>query len=130
ANLPQNLQEEIIGRVPIDTIFDPALKCSTFAFLKTNAYMIVSINGIGCVIEVIYLALYVIYAPKKVKAFTVRMILLCNVGALGLIVLCSLFLVKGTKRVMFIGWACAMADFYIAVSMTQSSLIFYIQLQR
>ncbi|KAK3009778.1 hypothetical protein RJ639_014296 [Escallonia herrerae] len=81
-----------------------------YAFLKTNAYMIVSINGIGCVIEVIYLALYVIHAPTKAKAFTVRMILLCNVGALGLIVLFSLFLVKGTKRIMVIGWACAIIN--------------------
>lgn len=38
-----------------------------YAFLKTNAYMIVSINGIGCVIESIYLFLYVLYASKKSK---------------------------------------------------------------
>ncbi|KAK2994164.1 hypothetical protein RJ640_020969 [Escallonia rubra] len=80
-----------------------------YAFLKTNAYMIITINGIGCVIEVIYLSLFVIYAPKKSKAFTAKMILLCNV-ALGLIVLFSLFLVKGTKRIMVIGWACAIIN--------------------
>ncbi|CAK9178513.1 unnamed protein product [Ilex paraguariensis] len=78
-----------------------------YAFLKTNAFMLVSINGIGCVIEIIYLLLYVTYAPKKLKIFTVRLILLFNVGGLGLIMLVSFFLVKGPKRVMLIGWICA-----------------------
>lgn len=38
-----------------------------YAFLKKNAFMIVSINGIGCVIESLYLALFIFYASKKSK---------------------------------------------------------------
>lgn len=40
-----------------------------YAFLKTNAYMIVSINGFGCLIEITYLAVYIFYAPKSLKVY-------------------------------------------------------------
>ncbi|KAL1820808.1 hypothetical protein DCAR_0417157 [Daucus carota subsp. sativus] len=78
-----------------------------YAFLKTNAYMIVSINGIGCVIESIYLFLYVLYASKKSKVFTIGLVLIFNVGGLGVIVLFSLLLVEGPDRVTLVGWICA-----------------------
>ncbi|KAL0551835.1 hypothetical protein IC582_010924 [Cucumis melo] len=38
-----------------------------YAVLKTNAYLLISINSFGCVIELIYIALYFYYAPKKLK---------------------------------------------------------------
>lgn len=41
-----------------------------YAFLKTNAYLIVSINAFGCVIETVYLVFFVIYASKKSKVKT------------------------------------------------------------
>ncbi|XP_075633320.1 bidirectional sugar transporter NEC1-like [Castanea sativa] len=77
-----------------------------YGFLKTNAYLIITINGIGCVIEVIYLTLYIIYAPKKEKLFTVRLVI-SNIGAFGLIMVTTIFLLKGSKRVNAIGWICA-----------------------
>ncbi|KAL4609767.1 hypothetical protein ACB092_08G005200 [Castanea dentata] len=84
-----------------------------YGFLKTNGYLIITINGIGCVIEVIYLTLYIIYAPKKEKVivqqlflFTVRLVI-SNIGAFGLIMVTTIFLLKGSKRVNAIGWICA-----------------------
>lgn len=38
-----------------------------YAFLKTNAYMIISINGFGCLIEIFYIAVYLFYAPTSSK---------------------------------------------------------------
>lgn len=38
-----------------------------YAFLKVNAFILITINAIGCVIESLYLMLYMIYAAKSAK---------------------------------------------------------------
>ncbi|KAL3642152.1 Neuroendocrine convertase 1 [Castilleja foliolosa] len=96
--------------IPYSVAFFSASLLLYYAFLKTNAYMIVSINGIGCVIEAIYLSIYLVYAPKKEKIFTMRLIVLFNVGGLGLVAAVSLLAVKGSKRVSLVGWVCAIIN--------------------
>ncbi|KAG8369354.1 hypothetical protein BUALT_Bualt14G0002600 [Buddleja alternifolia] len=96
--------------VPYSVAFFSASLLLYYAMLKTNAYMIVSINGIGCVIEAIYLVIYLIYASKKAKISVVRLILLFNVGGLGLIMIVSLLVVKSSKRVSAVGWMCAITN--------------------
>ncbi|GAV67285.1 MtN3_slv domain-containing protein [Cephalotus follicularis] len=78
-----------------------------YAFLKTNVFMLVTINTIGCVIESIYLIIYLIYAPKSAKVFTIKLLLLFNSGAYGLIVVITYVLSKGDMRVTIVGWICA-----------------------
>ncbi|XP_041993626.1 bidirectional sugar transporter NEC1-like [Salvia splendens] len=96
--------------MPYSISFFSASLLLYYAYLKTNAYMIVSINGIGCMIEAIYIFLYILYAPKKVKLFTIRWIILFNGGGLGMIMLVSLLLLHGTKRVTLVGWVCAIIN--------------------
>ncbi|CAM8886185.1 unnamed protein product [Rhodiola kirilowii] len=82
-----------------------------YAFLKKNAYMIVSINGFGCVIELVYLTIFLIYASRKARMFTLKVILASNVGAPGLIVLITLLFIKtNAMRVTFVGWTCAIIN--------------------
>ncbi|KAL3534596.1 hypothetical protein ACH5RR_003057 [Cinchona calisaya] len=81
-----------------------------YAFLKTNAYLIVSINAFGCVVETVYLFMYVIYASNKAKMLTVKLVLLFNVGLLGIIMVVSLALTKDAKRVTLVGWCCAVIN--------------------
>lgn len=38
-----------------------------FSFLKTNAFLLVSINSFGCIIEAIYIFFYLLYASKKAR---------------------------------------------------------------
>ena len=78
-----------------------------YAFLKKNAVMIVSINGIGIVIELSYITVYLIYAPKKLRISTLRLILLFNVGGQSIVMLFTSFYVKGSDRVSVVGWICA-----------------------
>ncbi|KAI4350141.1 hypothetical protein L6164_010650 [Bauhinia variegata] len=84
-----------------------------YGLLKTNAMMIVTINCIGCVIELAYLALYLIYAPRKSKITTLLLILVSDVGGFGLTMLITTVVVKGSNRVNAVGWICAI--FNIAV---------------
>ncbi|XP_010242697.1 PREDICTED: bidirectional sugar transporter SWEET14-like [Nelumbo nucifera] len=78
-----------------------------YALLKTNVTMLITINGIGCTIETIYITLYLVYAPKGTKIFTVKLLLLLNMGAYGLILLLSFLFFKGFGRVTVVGWVCA-----------------------
>ncbi|XP_047945435.1 bidirectional sugar transporter NEC1-like [Salvia hispanica] len=96
--------------IPYSISFFSASLLLYYAYLKTNAYMIVSINGIGCVIEALYIFLYILYAPNKIKIFTMRWILLFNGGGLGVIMLVSLLAVNGSKRVALVGWVCAIIN--------------------
>ncbi|CAB4270889.1 unnamed protein product [Prunus armeniaca] len=72
-----------------------------YGVLKTNAALIISINVIGCVIEITYLIFYFVYASKKDK------ILVLNVAAFGLVVAITFLLVGEDKRVSTVGWICA-----------------------
>nr|XP_043620151.1 bidirectional sugar transporter NEC1-like [Erigeron canadensis] len=81
-----------------------------YAFLKTNAYMIISINGFGCFIELIYLAVYLFYAPKTSKISTIKYISIFNVGGLGTVMILSMLFVKGQERVELVGWTCAVIN--------------------
>ncbi|KAL0905206.1 hypothetical protein M5K25_027394 [Dendrobium thyrsiflorum] len=77
-----------------------------YAFIKTNTYLLITINSFGCVIETIYIIIYLTYAPKKVKIHTSKMILLLNVGLFSSIVLFTLLLFKGSDRLQVLGWIC------------------------
>ncbi|CAK9169615.1 unnamed protein product [Ilex paraguariensis] len=43
-----------------------------YAWLKSNAILLITINAAGCVIETIYIALYIVYALKSARAQVVR----------------------------------------------------------
>lgn len=38
-----------------------------YALLKTNATFLITINSFGCVIESLYILLFIIYAPTKLR---------------------------------------------------------------
>ncbi|RXH82535.1 hypothetical protein DVH24_036876 [Malus domestica] len=94
-----------------------------YGVLKTNAYLIISINSIGIVIEVTYLILYIVYASKNDKITTLIWILLVNVAALGLVLAVTFFLLGGTVRISAVGWICAV--FNIAVFAAPLSIMNY-----
>ncbi|KAL5208629.1 hypothetical protein ABZP36_033064 [Zizania latifolia] len=78
-----------------------------YAFVKSGAELLVTINGVGCVIETVYIAMYLGYAPKSARILAARMVLGLNVGLFGLIALVTLLLSKGgALRVHVLGWIC------------------------
>lgn len=77
-----------------------------YAFIKTDELLLITINSFGCVIETVYICMFIAYAPKKLKIYTSKIIFLLNVGVFSLIVLVTLFLAKGANRVKLLGWIC------------------------
>ncbi|CAL9113671.1 unnamed protein product [Musa textilis] len=92
-----------------------------YAFVKTNAGLLITINAVGCVIETAYVLVYFTYAPKAAKMFTAKLVLLVNVGMFGLILLLTLLFAKGAKRVEVLGWICM--SFSVSVFVAPLSII-------
>ncbi|MQL80656.1 hypothetical protein Taro_013090 [Colocasia esculenta] len=75
-----------------------------YALVKTHSTLILAINGIGCFIETVYIALFLVFAPRKARIATVKLLVLLNVVAYGAIVCLTLLLLKRSTRVHVIGW--------------------------
>ncbi|KAL2453855.1 Bidirectional sugar transporter SWEET12 [Abeliophyllum distichum] len=77
-----------------------------YAWIKSNEFLLITINSVGCVMETIYLVIYIVYAPKKARILTLKFLLLLNFGGFGLILILTHFLTNGSKRVQVLGWIC------------------------
>ncbi|KAK4264546.1 hypothetical protein QN277_025705 [Acacia crassicarpa] len=78
-----------------------------YAYVKTGETLLITINVFGCVIETIYLAIYITYCSKKARVSTLRLILLLNFGGFCVIALLTHLLTKeAASRVKLLGWIC------------------------
>ncbi|GMY15181.1 bidirectional sugar transporter SWEET12-like [Fagus crenata] len=77
-----------------------------YATLKSDEILLITINSVGCVVETIYVAVYIAFAPKQARLFTLRLLILMNFGGFCLTLLLSQFLAKGENRVRVLGWVC------------------------
>ncbi|RLM59073.1 bidirectional sugar transporter SWEET14-like [Panicum miliaceum] len=92
-----------------------------YALLKSNEILLITVNTAGCVIETLYIVVYLAYAPKKAKLFTAMILLLLNVGVFGLILLLTMLLSAGHSRVVLVGWVCV--GFAVSVFVAPLSII-------
>ncbi|KAL6593851.1 hypothetical protein ACP70R_048752 [Stipagrostis hirtigluma subsp. patula] len=82
--------------------------------LLTMDLLLLSINAIACVVESLYLTIYLVYAPKDALAFTVKLLCTMNVALYGAMVAFLQFYMDGHRRVDIaggIGAAFALAVF-------------------
>ncbi|CAI9767887.1 unnamed protein product [Fraxinus pennsylvanica] len=93
--------------IPYSVALFSAMLYLYYAFLKKNVVMLITINSVGCVFEVVFLTIFMVYATKKSKIFTTKLLILFNIGALGLIIGCTYFLSEGNKRVKIVGSICS-----------------------
>ncbi|KAJ6825261.1 bidirectional sugar transporter SWEET13-like [Iris pallida] len=77
-----------------------------YAFVKTNEYLLISINSFGCFAETAYIIIFLFYAPKDHKIRAAKAILALNVVLFSLIVLSTMLIWKGRARLEAIGWMC------------------------
>lgn len=71
---------------------------------KDSGLLLITINSFGCVIESIYIAIFLFYASKKLRLSTIKLLLLLNVFGYGSMVISTLYFAEGSKRVNIIGW--------------------------
>ncbi|VAI51280.1 unnamed protein product [Triticum turgidum subsp. durum] len=92
-----------------------------YALVKTGEGLLITINAAGCVIETIYIVMYLVYAPRKAKIFTAKIVLLLNIAGFGLIFLLTVFAFQGETRVISLGWICV--GFSVCVFVAPLSII-------
>ncbi|KAK7363211.1 hypothetical protein VNO77_05344 [Canavalia gladiata] len=73
---------------------------------SADATLLITINSFGCAIEIIYIAIYTIYATRDARSLTVKLFMVMNVGSFALIFLISNFAIHGSLRVEVLGWIC------------------------
>ncbi|CAL9108222.1 unnamed protein product [Musa textilis] len=77
-----------------------------YAYVKTDSILLITINSFGVFIETAYITIYLIYAPKKTRTFSMRIFVLLNVVAFAAIILLTQLLFTGSDRVKVLGWIC------------------------
>nr|GLL40507.1 bidirectional sugar transporter N3-like [Ipomoea trifida] len=93
-----------------------------YAFLKKTAPLLITINSIGCVIETLYISIFLGYASKTARRQTMKMLLLLVGGLYSVIVLGTMFPFKGALRVAIVGWICV--AFSVCVFAAPLSIVF------
>ncbi|OEL38194.1 Bidirectional sugar transporter SWEET12, partial [Dichanthelium oligosanthes] len=73
-----------------------------YALLSMDV-LLLSINAIACVVESVYLAIYLVYAPKQAMVFTLKLLCAMNMGLFGAMVAFLQFYVEGQRRVSIAG---------------------------
>ncbi|XP_041016754.1 bidirectional sugar transporter NEC1-like [Juglans microcarpa x Juglans regia] len=96
--------------LPYSVALFSAMLTLYYALLKKNAFMLININSIGGAIESIYLVLFMIYAPGRARIYTAKLLILFNVGLLGLIILCTSLIRESSLRLTAVGWTCAICS--------------------
>ncbi|XP_027345999.1 bidirectional sugar transporter N3-like [Abrus precatorius] len=98
-----------------------------YALLKpADSTLLITINSFGCVIEIIYIAIYIIYATRDARRITVKLFMVMNVGSFASIFLITYFAMQGSLRVQVLGWICVS----IAVSVFAAPLSIVAQVIR
>ncbi|KAK9025419.1 hypothetical protein V6N11_038288 [Hibiscus sabdariffa] len=74
------------------------------AFGVLGAFLLITINSFGCVVETLYISIFLAYAPKKSKLSAMKLFAAMNMGMFSLILVVTHFLVKSSLRVQVLGW--------------------------
>lgn len=77
-----------------------------YAYIKTNACLLITINSVGCIIETIYIVIFISYAPKKIGKLTLQQLIFFDFGGFFLLAIVSHFFTKGNVQVALLGWVC------------------------
>ncbi|CAI9087271.1 OLC1v1021305C1 [Oldenlandia corymbosa var. corymbosa] len=110
--------------VPYVVALFSAMLWMYYALLK-NAILLISINSLGCLIETIYVAIFIFYAPKECKKQTIKLVSMLNIGAFsGVFLVAQFALHQAPLRIIVVGWICV--AFSMAVFVAPLSIVFQV----
>ncbi|XP_002516944.2 bidirectional sugar transporter SWEET17 [Ricinus communis] len=98
--------EEFESLPYVCTLLNAAL-WTYYGIIKPGAYLVATVNGFGIVVEIVYVALFLIYAPAKMRAKTAILVGLLDVGFLAAAILVTRLALKGEVRIDATGFMCA-----------------------
>ncbi|XWS39360.1 hypothetical protein CRYUN_Cryun18bG0046400 [Craigia yunnanensis] len=77
-----------------------------YALIKKDAFLLITINSFGCIVETIYISMYIACAPKNSRMSAMKLFVAMNVGLFSSILILTHFLVKSSIRIQVLGWIC------------------------
>ncbi|XP_027169284.1 bidirectional sugar transporter SWEET13-like [Coffea eugenioides] len=86
-----------------------------YARVKSNV-LLVTVNSIGCLIETIYIAFFIVHAPKKHRIFTLKLVILLNFIGFGSICILTEYLAKGARKTQALGWLCVASSAIVYIA--------------
>ncbi|OMO98649.1 SWEET sugar transporter [Corchorus capsularis] len=78
-----------------------------YGIINPDGLLVMTVNGAGAVFQLIYVTLFLIYAPKDKKVKTAKLVAILNVGFLGAVIAVTLLAIHGNIRLTFVGILCA-----------------------
>ncbi|KAK8595289.1 hypothetical protein V6N13_123169 [Hibiscus sabdariffa] len=78
-----------------------------YGITRPGAYLVATVNGFGILAEAVYVVLFLIYAPRKMRVKTGILVGILDVGFLGAAVLVTRLALEGETRIDAIGFMCA-----------------------
>ncbi|KAI3848587.1 hypothetical protein MKW92_052645 [Papaver armeniacum] len=75
-----------------------------YGLLKPGGMLLVTVNGAGAVLQLIYVTLFIIYAPKDSKIKHLKLAGILNVGFYGAVLLITLLATHGSLRLTIVGF--------------------------
>nr|QHT64215.1 sugar efflux transporter 15 [Litchi chinensis] len=77
-----------------------------YALIKGDAFLLITINSFGCIIETIYIVIFLVYATIDKRNSALKIFLSMNLGAFSLILVITHFVLKGNQQIVVLGWIC------------------------
>ncbi|XVE89620.1 hypothetical protein DITRI_Ditri20bG0010600 [Diplodiscus trichospermus] len=78
-----------------------------YGIINPDGLLVVTVNCAGAIFQLIYVTLFLIYAPKDKKVKTAKLVAVLNVGFLGAVIAVTLLAIHGNTRLTFVGILCA-----------------------
>ncbi|XP_050273923.1 bidirectional sugar transporter SWEET16-like isoform X2 [Quercus robur] len=78
-----------------------------YGITKAGSLLVATVNGFGVVVEIVYVTLFLVFAPPRTRAKTGTLVALLDVGFLAGVILITHFLLHGDTKIDVIGFLCA-----------------------
>uniref|UniRef100_A0A7N0TGD7 Bidirectional sugar transporter SWEET n=1 Tax=Kalanchoe fedtschenkoi TaxID=63787 RepID=A0A7N0TGD7_KALFE len=78
-----------------------------YGLIKPGGLLIYTINGAGALLQMIYVTLFLVYAPRDKRISMMKLVAILNVGAFGVVVAVALSALHGNLRLTVVGVLCA-----------------------
>ncbi|KAG8363858.1 hypothetical protein BUALT_Bualt19G0066300 [Buddleja alternifolia] len=78
-----------------------------YGITKPGSYLVATVNGFGVVVEIIYVALFLLFAPPRKRAKTAILFVVVDVGLLAAAMSITYFLMSGDMKINTIGFMCS-----------------------
>ncbi|KAL3516011.1 hypothetical protein ACH5RR_022913 [Cinchona calisaya] len=98
--------ENYKGLPYITTLLSTSL-WSFYGILKPGGLLVLTVNGTGAILHFIYVALFLMYAPKDIKIKSLKLVAIVDVGFFGVVIAVTLLALHGSVRLTLVGLVCA-----------------------